>query len=99
MLFVDFIFDISFFYIKKKISEELNCGILLISHDLHVVMSATDYVVCLNGHVCCSGTPQSVANNHQYKQLFGDRASAVLSVYEHKHDHSHSQDGTIKRKQ
>ena len=77
----------------------LNCGILLISHDLHVVMSATDFVVCLNGHVCCSGTPQAVAKNNEYKELFGDRASTVLSIYEHKHDHTHSPDGTIKRKQ
>ena len=83
----------------KKISEELNCGILLISHDLHVVMSATDFVVCLNGHVCCSGTPQVVAKNNEYQELFGDRASSILSLYEHKHDHTHSQDGTIKRKE
>ena len=77
----------------------MNCGILLISHDLHVVMSATDYVVCLNGHVCCSGTPQAVANDNKYKELFGDRASTILSVYEHNHDHTHSPDGSIKRKQ
>jgi zinc transport system ATP-binding protein len=96
---VDFKGEVALYELIKKVSEKVNCGILLISHDLHVVMSATDYVVCLNGHVCCSGTPQSVANNHQYKELFGDRASAVLSVYEHKHDHSHSPDGTIKRKQ
>tara|TARA_Y100000768_G_scaffold151728_1_gene113428 strand:- start:60 stop:803 length:744 start_codon:yes stop_codon:yes gene_type:complete len=96
---VDFKGEVALYELIKKVSEKINCGILLISHDLHVVMSATDYVVCLNGHVCCSGTPQSVANNHQYKELFGDRASAVLSVYEHNHDHSHSPDGTIKRKQ
>ena len=96
---MDFKGEVALYELIKKVSEKINCGILLISHDLHVVMSATDYVVCLNGHVCCSGTPQSVANNHQYKELFGDRASAVLSVYEHKHDHSHSPDGTIKRKQ
>ena len=70
----------------------------LISHDLHVVMSATDFVVCLNGHVCCSGTPHAVAKNDQYQQLFGDRASKILSLYEHKHDHTHAQDGTIKNK-
>ena len=96
---VDFKGEVALYELIKKVSEKINCGILLISHDLHVVMSATDYVVCLNGHVCCSGTPQSVANNPQYKELFGYRASAVLSVYEHKHDHSHSPDGTIKRKQ
>ena len=96
---VDFKGEIALYELIKKISEELNCGILLISHDLHVVMSATDFVVCLNGHVCCSGTPQVVAKNEEYKELFGDRASTVLSLYEHKHDHTHSPDGTIKRKQ
>jgi len=49
--------------------------------------------------VCCSGTPQVVAKNDEYKELFGDRASTILSLYEHKHDHTHSPDGTIKRKQ
>ena len=95
---VDFKGEITLYELIKKISEELNCGILLISHDLHVVMAATDFVVCLNGHVCCSGTPQVVAKNNEYKELFGDRASSTLSLYEHKHDHTHSQDGTIKRK-
>jgi len=96
---VDFKGEIALYELIKKISEELNCGILLISHDLHVVMSATDFVVCLNGHVCCSGTPQTVAKNNEYQELFGDRASTILSTYEHKHDHTHSPDGTIKRKQ
>ena len=96
---VDFKGEIALYELIKKISEKLNCGILLISHDLHVVMSATDFVVCLNGHVCCSGTPQVVAKNEEYKELFGDRSSTILSIYEHKHDHTHSQDGTIKRKE
>ena len=96
---VDFKGEVVLYELIKKISEELNCGILLISHDLHVVMSATDFVVCLNGHVCCSGTPQVVAKNNEYQELFGDRASSILSLYEHKHDHTHSQDGTIKRKE
>ncbi len=95
---VDFKGEIALYELIKKISEEYSCGILLISHDLHVVMSATDFVVCLNGHVCCSGTPQVVAKNEEYLQLFGDRASKILSLYEHKHDHTHAQDGTIKRK-
>ena len=96
---VDFKGEIALYELIKKISEELNCGILLISHDLHVVMSATDFVVCLNGHVCCSGTPEAVSKNNEYQELFGDRASSILSLYEHKHDHTHSQDGTIKRKE
>ena len=95
---VDFKGEIALYELIKKISEKLNCGILLISHDLHVVMSATDFVVCLNGHVCCSGTPHVVAQNDKYRELFGDRASNILSLYEHKHDHTHSQDGTIDNK-
>ena len=81
----------------KKIAEELNCGILLISHDLHTVMSATDHVVCLNGHVCCSGSPSDVAHNHEYKALFGEQASKTLTIYEHKHDHVHTNEGDIKK--
>ena len=95
---VDFKGEIALYELIKKISEKLNCGILLISHDLHVVMSATDFVLCLNGHVCCSGTPHVVVQNNKYKELFGDRASNILSLYEHKHDHTHSQDGTIDHK-
>ena len=61
-------------------------------------MSATDHVVCLNGHVCCSGSPLDVAKNNEYKALFGEQASQILSVYEHHHDHVHSNDGDIKQK-
>ena len=96
---VDFKGEVALYKLIKKISDKINCGILLISHDLHVVMSATDFVICLNGHVCCSGKPHIVAQNEKYKELFGDRASNVLSLYEHQHDHSHSQDGTINHKE
>ncbi len=94
---VDFTGEIALYELIKKISENLNCGILLISHDLHTVMSATDHVVCLNGHVCCSGSPLDVAKNKEYKALFGEKASQTLSIYEHKHDHVHSSDGEIKK--
>ncbi len=94
---VDFTGEIALYELIKKISEELNCGILLISHDLHTVMSATDHVVCLNGHVCCSGSPSDVAKNNEYKALFGEQAAQTLSIYEHKHDHVHSHKGEIKK--
>ena len=94
---VDFTGEIALYELIKKISDTLNCGILLISHDLHTVMSATDHVVCLNGHVCCSGTPSDVARNNEYKALFGEQASQTLSIYEHKHDHVHSNDGEVKK--
>ena len=94
---VDYTGEIALYELIKRISDTLNCGILLISHDLHTVMTATDHVVCLNGHVCCSGTPMDVAKNNEYKTLFGEQASQILSVYEHKHDHIHSDKGEIKK--
>ena len=94
---VDYTGEIALYALIKKISDTLNCGILLISHDLHTVMTATDHVVCLNGHVCCSGSPIDVAKNSEYKTLFGEQASQILSVYEHKHDHEHSDEGVIKK--
>ena len=94
---VDYTGEIALYELIKRISDTLNCGILLISHDLHTVMTATDHVVCLNGHVCCSGTPMDVARNNEYKTLFGEQASQILTVYEHKHDHVHSDEGQIKK--
>ena len=92
---VDFTGEIELYELIKKISETLKCGILLISHNLHVVMSKTVHVVCLNGHVCCSGSPISVANNKKYQELFGEDVSKILSIYEHKHDHKHGVDGSV----
>ena len=94
---VDFTGEIALYELIKKISDELNCGILLISHDLHTVMSPTDHVVCLKGHVCCSGSPMDVAKNNEYKALFGEQASQILSRYEHRHDHIHTSEGEIKK--
>ena len=94
---VDFTGEIALYKLIKKITDELNCGILLISHDLHTVMSATDHVVCLNGHFCCSGSPMDVAKNNEYKALFGEQASQILSRYEHRHDHIHTNEGEIKK--
>ena len=62
----------------------------MISHDLHVVMSASDRVICLNGHVCCAGTPAVVASTPEYKALFGDGTDGALALYRHDHDHDHS---------
>ena len=92
---VDFNGEISLYKLIKNISDNLNCGILLISHDIHFVMSSTDHVICLNGHVCCSGTPSYVAKNQAYIELFGEHAASVLSLYKHKHEHTHSIDGSI----
>ncbi|MEO1143372.1 MAG: ATP-binding cassette domain-containing protein [Pseudomonadota bacterium] len=93
---VDFNGEIALYELIKKIRDDLNCGILLISHDLHVVMAATDRVICLNGHVCCSGTPTTVASSQEYKALFGARATSGLAIYEHSHDHEHLPDGRVR---
>lgn len=92
---VDFAGEISLYDLISEIRNELQCGILMISHDLHVVMAATDRVICLNGHVCCEGTPGVVAESSEYKHLFGERAVGSLALYEHKHDHQHLTDGTV----
>src|SRR3546814_13028724 len=67
----------------------------MISHDLHIVMGKTDTVVCLNGHVCCSGTPQAVTESPEYRALFGSEAAAALAIYRHDHDHRHLDDGRV----
>ncbi len=92
---VDFSGEILLYELIGEIRDELQCGILLISHDLHVVMAATDRVICLNGHVCCQGTPSAVAESMEYKHLFGERALGALAVYQHAHDHQHLPDGTV----
>ena len=92
---VDYNGEIALYNLIKKISVNLNCGILLISHDMHFVMSTTDHVVCLNGHICCSGTPSSVVKNPEYIKLFGEHNSETLSYYQHRHDHSHDNDGSV----
>lgn len=93
---VDFNGEIVLYDLIKAVRDEIGCGILMISHDLHVVMAATDQVVCLNGHVCCRGTPVSVARSAAYRDLFGARAAGALAVYEHSHDHEHLPDGRVR---
>jgi zinc transport system ATP-binding protein len=92
---VDFSGEVQLYDLIQRIRDESGCGILLISHDLHVVMAATDTVICLNGHVCCRGTPSSVAEHPEYRRLFGARAAGALALYGHQHDHTHLADGRI----
>ncbi|OUU46669.1 MAG: zinc ABC transporter ATP-binding protein [Candidatus Puniceispirillum sp. TMED52] len=92
---VDFNGELALFSLIEDIRRQLNCGVLLISHDLHIVMSTTDRVICLNGHICCSGTPATVASSAEFKSLFGERVASGLAFYEHKHDHEHLPDGGI----
>lgn len=73
----------------RRQRDRHGCGVLLISHDLHVVMAATDEVVCLNRHVCCSGQPENVSKDQAFLELFGADAARALAVYAHDHDHVH----------
>ncbi|WP_282610049.1 metal ABC transporter ATP-binding protein [Pelagibius sp. Alg239-R121] len=92
---VDFAGEVALYNLIREIRDRTGCGILLISHDLHVVMAETDTVVCLNGHVCCRGTPDSVVSSPEYLELFGSRAAETLAIYRHNHDHTHLPDGRI----
>jgi len=92
---VDFGGEIALYDLISELRKSLGCGILMISHDLHVVMAATDSVVCLNGHICCQGHPSAVAESPEYRELFGNRAATTLAVYEHSHDHTHLPDGSV----
>ena len=73
----------------ETVRRETGCAILMISHELHVVMSASDRVICLNGHVCCEGTPEVVASAPEYRALFGSGTMGALALYRHDHDHGH----------
>ncbi len=77
-----------------RLRDSRKLGVLLVSHDLHVVMAKSDRVVCLNGHVCCSGKPETVAQHPEYARLFGRQAAQSLGIYLHHHDHRHDLSGS-----
>ena len=76
----------------EDVRREMGCAVLMVSHDLHVVMAASDRVLCLNGHVCCEGTPEIVADAPEYRALFGTGTQGALALYRHEHTHSHDHD-------
>ncbi|MHA6325209.1 ATP-binding cassette domain-containing protein [Roseivivax sp. CAU 1753] len=79
----------AFYQLIEELRDALGCAVLMVSHELHVVMSASDRVICLNGHVCCHGTPEVVANSAEYRALFGTGTAGALALYRHEHQHSH----------
>lgn len=83
------------YQLLKKIRDQRHCGILMVSHDLHFVMAGTDQVICLNQHICCSGTAESVARHPKYLELFGQDLGKDIAIYTHHHDHHHRLDGGI----
>ena len=81
--------EASFYRLIEEVRAETGAAILMISHDLHVVMAASDRVICLNGHICCEGTPRVVSNAPEYRALFGLGPQGALALYRHEHDHAH----------
>jgi zinc transport system ATP-binding protein len=92
---IDFSGQLELYQLIERLREQRGCGVLLVSHDLHVVMAATDRVVCLNRHVCCSGAPEAVSRHPDYVELFGPSAAAGVAVYTHDHDHAHDLAGEV----
>ena len=78
-----------------EIRKKRRCGVLMISHDLHLVMASTDHVICLNTHVCCTGHPEAVSMDPAYIELFGASHAATLALYNHQHNHSHDMHGDV----
>lgn len=74
-----------FYKIIEEIRDSTGCAVLMISHDLHVVMSASNRVICLNGHICCQGEPNLVASSPEYKAMFGSTVEGTLALYQHNH--------------
>ncbi len=79
----------------RQLRDELNCGIIMISHDLHLVMAATDKVICLNQHICCSGHPADISHDPAFIETFGPRVAESLAVYHHHHNHRHDLHGDV----
>jgi zinc transport system ATP-binding protein len=91
---VDFSGQLDLYDLLGRLQHERGYGVLMVSHDLHVVMRATDRVVCINRHLCCAGQPEAVSRHPEYVELFGPRASE-LAVYTHAHDHAHDLAGHV----
>lgn len=92
---VDVVGQSQLYQLISQLRSELHCGVLMVSHDLHIVMAATDHVICLNQHVCCHGHPDNVSNDPAYLEMFGHKANANVAIYTHHHDHDHDVHGCI----
>ena len=86
---VDYVGEAELYTLIGRLRDTRGLGVLLISHDLHIVMGKSDRVVCLNRHVCCSGVPETVAQHPEYVRLFGRDEARAFAVYQHRHDHRH----------
>ena len=96
---IDHLGEAGLYGLIGRLKEKRRCGVLMVSHDLHVVMAATDRVLCLNRHVCCEGQPGEVTRHPEYLRLFGIGAGSELAFYSHHHDHTHTLSGNVERNQ
>ncbi|WP_414148610.1 zinc ABC transporter ATP-binding protein ZnuC [Erwinia sp. BNK-24-b] len=87
--------QVALYDLIDQLRRELNCGVLMVSHDLHLVMAKTDEVLCLNQHICCSGTPEAVSQHPEFISMFGPRGAEQLAIYRHQHNHRHDLQGRI----
>lgn len=87
--------QIALYSLIAELRNEFNCGVLMVSHDLHLVMAKTDKVLCLNQHICCSGTPESVTIHPEFIAMFGHYDAQQLAIYRHHHNHHHDLKGKI----
>ncbi|MSP81088.1 MAG: zinc ABC transporter ATP-binding protein ZnuC [Rhodospirillales bacterium] len=92
---VDVAGQVELYALIARIRERRRCGVLVVSHDLHLVMAATDRVICLNHHVCCAGHPEAVSRDPAFVALFGPQAAAAFAIYHHHHDHHHDAHGDV----
>jgi zinc transport system ATP-binding protein len=92
---VDVTGEAALYRLIAELRDEIGCGILLVSHDLHVVMAQADRVVCLNGHVCCEGSAAAVVSSPAFVEMFGPRVAGELALYTHHHDHTHHHPGHV----
>lgn len=93
---VDVVGQAELYGMISRISRDTGCGVLMVSHELHLVMAATDRVICLNRHVCCAGHPHAVSRDPAYVAMFGPQVAASLAFYSHHHDHLHDEAGRVR---
>ena len=85
--------QVALYDLIDQLRRELDCAVLMVSHDLHLVMAKTDEVLCLNHHICCSGAPEVVSMHPEF--MFGQRGAEQLGIYRHNHNHRHDLQGRI----
>ena len=92
---VDYMGESELYNLIGDLQKSHGCGVLMVSHNLHVVMASTDRVLCLNQHICCEGQPEDVTQHPEYLRLFGLDSGSALAIYSHQHDHKHHISGEL----